>query len=80
MLGHRRGHNNNLVIAEYLRGFGQGHYSPGTKYAAYDWDWSGLKAVVREPAFLLADEPTGNPPPAVRHEGALAQIIMVRVK
>jgi len=36
------GNKNNPVIAEYFRGFGQGHYSPVTKYAVYDTGVNGL--------------------------------------
>lgn len=36
------GDKNNPVIAEYFRGFGQGHYSPVTHYAVYDTGSNGL--------------------------------------
>lgn len=36
------GDKNNPVIAEYFRGFGQGHYSPVTHYAIYDTGSNGL--------------------------------------
>lgn len=36
------GIRNNPVIAEYFRSFGQGHFSPVTKYAIYDGGINGL--------------------------------------
>lgn len=36
------GDKNNPVMAEYFRGFGQGHYSLVTKYAVYDTGSNGL--------------------------------------
>lgn len=36
------GDKNNPVIAEFFRSFGQGHYSPVTKYAVYDTGSNGL--------------------------------------